>query len=232
MVPSYAYLQMSCRILMPKPGLQFMVRFQPSLLVHIFYPKSNSTYTAGHSNRDGTGNFEKDARWWIKSVGGDDILTADDELHRRMRRLQGPAFSTKALEAQSPIMEKYTSLLIEQLQRLVTDSSGSTVVDMNLWYNLTTFDLISDLAFGEPFHCLRDGHWHWWITGIFGMFHAATYIRAARRFPMPIFYALLVLIVPRKLLKTREDQHKFAAERVKQRMQQTTDRPDFSTSES
>lgn len=89
----------------------------------------------GFANRDGTGNFEKDARWWIKSIGGDDILTADDQLHRRMRRLQSPAFSSKALEAQSPIIEKYTSLLIHQLQTLAaTDSSGSAEVDMNLWY--------------------------------------------------------------------------------------------------
>ena len=49
-------------------------------------------------------------------------------------------------------MQTYVDLLI---QRLRTHATSSAIVDMNKWYNFTTFDLIGDLAFGEPFGCLQ-----------------------------------------------------------------------------
>ncbi|CZS95626.1 hypothetical protein WAI453_001515 [Rhynchosporium graminicola] len=203
-----------------------VVRISPDELSYTYAEAWSAIY--GFPHRDGTGNFEKDDRWWVKSIGGDDILTADEEGHRRMRRLQSAAFSDRALRLQGPVIEKYTSLLIHRLHGLAsTDLPYSATVDINLWYNFTTFDLIGDLAFGEPFHCLRDMKWHWWLTAVFELFRVATFIRAARRFPTPIFYAILLLIVPKRLLKMREDQYKFGLARVNKRMQQEIDRPDF-----
>lgn len=175
----------------------------------------------------GAGGFDKDPKWWNKNVGGvDNILTADDQGHRRMRRLQNPAFSDKALRSQEPRMTRYIDMLIQQLRR---QSSQGPTVDINLWYNFATFDLIGDLAFGEPFHCLRDGRWHWWLTAVFEIFKAGTYIRAARRFPTALYYAILLCIVPKKLLQMRERQYMFGVERINRRLEQTdTDKTDFS----
>ncbi|QBZ61995.1 hypothetical protein PoMZ_10869 [Pyricularia oryzae] len=174
----------------------------------------------------GAGGFDKDPKWWNKNVGGvDNILTADDQGHRRMRRLQNPAFSDKALRSQEPRMTRYIDMLIQQLRR---QSSQGPTVDINLWYNFATFDLIGDLAFGEPFHCLRDGRWHWWLTAVFEIFKAGTYIRAARRFPTALYYAILLCIVPKKLLQMRERQYMFGVERINRRLEQTdTDKTDF-----
>lgn len=102
------------------------------------------------------GNFEKDAQWWNKSVTGVlNILDADDNGHRRMRRLQNPAFSDKALRAQERVLRGYTDLLIHKLHGLSLDPEQKAV-DLVAWYSFTTFDIIGDLAFGEPFYCLRD----------------------------------------------------------------------------
>lgn len=73
-----------------------------------------------------------------------------------MRRLQNPAFSERALKAQESVIGGYASLLVHQLHRQAS-SPETSVVDMVSWYSFFTFDVIGDLAFGEPFYCLRDG---------------------------------------------------------------------------
>lgn len=88
-------------------------------------------------------------------------------------------------------------------------------------------DIIGDLAFGEPFYCLQNAEWHWWLQAVFDIFKAGTMLRAARRFPEPLA-TLLCLFIPRKLIQTRKEQFAFGIERVDKRLQQTTDRPDFS----
>lgn len=92
-------------------------------------------------------------------------------------------------------------------------------------------DIIGDLAFGEPFYCLQNAEWHWWLQAVFDIFKAGTMLRAARRFPEPLA-TLLCLFIPRRLIQTRKEQFAFGMERVDKRLQQTTDRPDFSESAS
>lgn len=113
----------------------------------------------GFPNKEGTGNFEKDPQWWNKTVSGVvNILDADDAGHRRMRRLQNPAFSDKALRAQESVICGYASLLVHKLHGLCS-GGGSAVVDMTAWYNFTTFGmfvLVSRLLF-YGFFCLPGG---------------------------------------------------------------------------
>lgn len=192
----------------------------------------------GFPNREGTGNFEKDPQWWNKTVTGVvNILDADDDGHRRMRRLQNPAFSDKALRSQEAVIRGYASLLTSKLraicQRSLSPSTPSStpeakgataVVDLTAWYNFTTFDVIGDLAFGEPFYCLRDEKWHWWIQAVFDIFKAGTMLRAARRFPEPVATLLMVFAIPRGLLRTRKEQFAFGCERVDKRLKEEEER--------
>ncbi|KAK8116211.1 cytochrome P450 [Apiospora sp. TS-2023a] len=182
----------------------------------------------GFPSKDGTGNFEKDPQWWNKAPSGIlSIVDADEAGHRLMRRLQSPAFSDKALRAQERVITGYVDLLIQKLHGLASDPDTSNAVDMTAWYNYTTFDIIGDLAFGEPFHCLRDAVWHWWLDAVFDLFQDGVFMRAARRFVWPLPGVLAWLFVPRKLVKNRMDQFMFTVERVNRRLQLTTDRPDF-----
>jgi hypothetical protein len=52
-------------------------------------------------------------------------------------------------------MNKYFDFLMQRLH----ENCGKTV-DVNKWYNLTTFDVIGDLAFGESFDGLRNSGLH------------------------------------------------------------------------
>lgn len=106
------------------------------------------------------------------------------------------------------------------------DSNGG-IIDIVRWYNFTTFDLIGDLAFGEPFGCLRDGILHPWIQMVFAFVKSHTYLRDARRFPSPI-KEILNGFIPKTLLNGRKDQFQFSAEMAKKRMTEGTTREDFS----
>ncbi|KAK8045087.1 hypothetical protein PG993_005111 [Apiospora rasikravindrae] len=182
----------------------------------------------GFPTRDGTGNFEKDPQWWNKAPSGIlSIVDADDAGHRLMRRLQNPAFSEKALRSQERVIKGYVDLLIQKLHGLASDPDAAADVDMVAWYNFTTFDIIGDLAFGEPFNCLREAVRHWWIDAVFDLFQDGVFMRAARRFSWPFPRVLAWLFVPKKLVKHRMDQFMFTVERVNRRLQLTTDRPDF-----
>ncbi|KKA20160.1 Cytochrome P450 [Rasamsonia emersonii CBS 393.64] len=187
----------------------------------------------GHKNSTKTKEFEKDMTFFTKSLNGaTNILIANQDDHRRMRRLLSHAFSEKALRGQEALLTRYVDLMIAQLRKRAAATTGPNggdddgVVDLVSWYNFATFDIIGDLAFGEPFGCLRDGIWHRWIRNIFSSLKAANYVRAARRFPSPL-KEMLFMFLPRSLMESREYQFRFARERARTRMAQGSGREDF-----
>lgn len=51
-------------------------------------------------------------------------------------------------------MQGYVDLFLSQVGRYATGLKGGNMVD---WYTWVAFDIIGDLAFGEPFGSLDDG---------------------------------------------------------------------------
>jgi len=74
--------------------------------------------------------------FWITPVQ----IAANDEDHRRMRRLQSHMFSEKALIAQEPLITGYVDKLISRLQEHA-GNPATAVLDLVMWYNFTTFDV-------------------------------------------------------------------------------------------
>jgi cytochrome P450 len=52
------------------------------------------------------------------------------------------------------------------------------------WYNLTTFDIIGDLALGTPFEGLQNNRLHSWISMIFKAIKLGVFFRTAREYPL------------------------------------------------
>lgn len=88
--------------------------------------------------------------------------------HALIRRQLSHGFSDRTLRDQESIVKGYVDLLIQQLrERCIpvnkTDSEkekllrSKTAFDLRHWYNFTTFDIIGDMAFGEPFGSLETG---------------------------------------------------------------------------
>ncbi|KAH8197034.1 hypothetical protein TruAng_008785 [Truncatella angustata] len=91
------------------------------------------------------------------------------EDHRRQRRLLSHAFSSTALQDQEGYVKFYVDLLIRKLQ---SNMEQGKVVDMTKWYNYTTFDIIGELAFADPFNSLANSDYHPWVALIFSSIKA------------------------------------------------------------
>ena len=75
--------------------------------------------------------------------------------HQQMRRSLSSAFSTKALSEQESIVARNIDAFVMKLGRLGGPSTGG--LDMSKWYEMSAFDILGDMAFGESFHCIENG---------------------------------------------------------------------------
>ncbi|KAK6077404.1 cytochrome P450 [Seiridium cupressi] len=177
----------------------------------------------GHKN-NGAENFEKDPQMYIDSRSGHpNIINANEADHKRMRRLLSHAFSEKTLRNQEDIMKNYVDILITKLTDLAT--SGE-IIDMVKWYNFTTFDLVGDLAFGEPFGCLENSDYHPWVSMIFGTVRYGVYDQVFMRHPVIKFLASL--IIPSKLVQNLHEHDKLSNATAMRRINTgNTEREDF-----
>lgn len=82
------------------------------------------------------------------------VLGAPYADHSRMRRLMSNGFSAGAMAEQQPKIEEHIDLLLQKLKEKISD--GDDRVDMCAWYNYVMFDIIGELALGEPFGCLQN----------------------------------------------------------------------------
>jgi cytochrome P450 len=152
---------------------------------------------------------------------------ADDANHARQRRALAHSFSQKALVEQEDIIQDYVSQFITHMKRL---SSKNEAFNMVNWLNFTTFDIIGDLAFGEPFGCLESGEFHFWVSLIFETVKAGAIEQATRRFATAgsAFQNFLLGLIPKQVRENRKNHLKFSTEKVLRRLQnEKTEHKDF-----
>ncbi|KAI3400197.1 hypothetical protein diail_4082 [Diaporthe ilicicola] len=151
------------------------------------------------------------------------IITADREEHGRLRRQLAHGFSDRSLRQQQPIIIDYVNLLIQRLKERC--DGGKRPIDAVAWYNYTTFDIIGDLAFGEPFGSLEVGEYHPWIAMIFQNIKIGTLFQSAGFFPW--IKAALMAMIPKSRMKTREQHLKLTKEKLLKRMELGSERNDL-----
>lgn len=71
-----------------------------------------------------------------------DLISADRELHGRLRRQLAHGFSDRSMREQEPLIRSYVDLLIKRLGEHC--KGGEEEVDMCKWFNFTTFDVSLD----------------------------------------------------------------------------------------
>ncbi|KAL8809562.1 MAG: hypothetical protein Q9200_003302 [Gallowayella weberi] len=172
------------------------------------------------SRQGGKNPFSKDL---ILFAGEDNIVSANDADHSRMRRLLSHAFSDKALREQEPIIQTHVNNLMAALRRQCQEFGGKA--DLAKWFNWTTFDVIGDLAFGEPFGCLKETTYQPWVAMMMNNLIHTVLLSVTLRFP-PLD-KLAARFVPRQVSQDRIDHHKMSKEKVERRLDMKTDRPDF-----
>lgn len=132
------------------------------------------------------------------------VSSRDPTEHGAMRKLLSNAFSAKALAEQESIVHSYVDLFIKQIGKHATGKEEGE--EMVKWYNWCTFDIIGDLAFGDPFGCLEAGVPHFWVSTILDAVRSGTYYAALIKYfgNSKFSMALKSLIIPQGLLKQRE----------------------------
>lgn len=183
-----------------------------------------------YGHRPGHPNFHKDPVHVgsVEPLVGVSTLTmADDENHARQRRALAHSFSQKALVEQEDIIQDYVTMYIKHMKRMAETQEAFNMVN---WLNFTTFDIIGDLAFGEPFGCLESGKFHYWVSLIFETVKAGAIEQATRRIAQTgsMFQNFLLWCIPDRIRENRKNHLKFSTEKVMRRLaNKNTDHKDF-----
>ncbi|RYO81975.1 hypothetical protein DL766_003476 [Monosporascus sp. MC13-8B] len=212
-----------------------VVRIEPNVLSFIdgqawpdIYGHKTGHRTGSAAGEMARGNLPKSSYGVRTNANGyADIINAPTEAdHRRMRRLMNHMFSASAIAGQLPIIRKYVDILIA---RLHARAALGEQVDIVMWYNYTTFDILGQLAFGQDFGCLQDGEFHPWVSNIFGSLKDSFLERTLDRFPWPLNKIIYYLWVPRNLTMARKNEFDFATIRAKDRIARgiTMEKHDF-----
>lgn len=93
------------------------------------------------------------------------IINAEREEHQRYRRALSHGFSDSSMRAQEGIIMKYIDKLISRLHENCDRKEAP--INVEAWYNWTTFDIAGDLIFAQSFGCLDRSDYHPWIAFIF-----------------------------------------------------------------
>ncbi|KAJ5111054.1 hypothetical protein N7532_001589 [Penicillium argentinense] len=197
-----------------------VVRIAPDELSFI----DGNAWKAIYGTRPGHSQKQKDYRFYTPTVTNtSSIIQSNDIDHTRFRRLLSHAFSDSSLRGQEPIIKCYVDLLIQRLHE--NADNGTKPLNMVAWYNYATFDIIGDLAFGEPFDCLKNSEYHEWVKLIFSEIKFSAYANVSRR--LPASKLLLPLITPKRVMTQKEWHRQLTTEKVMGRLEKNNERPDF-----
>lgn len=195
-----------------------VVRVSPNELSFI----SPEAWKDIYSTRPGHPGFPKDP---VAFGGKNSILTANNADHSRMRRLLSHAFSEKALREQEGLIKVHVQTLIDGIKKQIAGPAKGKINIVD-WYHWATFDIIGDLAFGEPFNCLQDAKWTPWVAKLVQGLKAVALISVATRFLL--LERLLRLYISRtNLVKDSIEHGRLSHAKVERRLKFGNDRPDF-----
>lgn len=176
-------------------------------------------------------NFHKDPIH-VGSVdplpGASTLTMSDDDNHARQRRALSHSFSTIALVEQEDIINGYVTKLMENLDRMSGTGESFNMVN---WLNFTTFDIIGDLAFGDPFGCLEKRDFDAWVALIYETVKVGAFEQATRRFaPVGTWTQKMLLnLIPDHIRQRRRNHLTLSKEKVLRRLHENkaTEHRDF-----
>ncbi|KAL2850682.1 cytochrome P450 [Aspergillus pseudoustus] len=142
-----------------------------------------------------------------------DIVSSNDHDHSRYRKSLSHAFSTKGLQEQEPYVNKYVDQLLARLKDV---AQSQTTTDMSKWYELTTFDIVGDLTFGEPFGGLVCSEYHDTVKTIFESVKLFPFVKM--RDAYPILFSFISLFIPKRLLGAQRQQNAHTRTTVMKRL--------------
>ena len=109
------------------------------------------------------------------------VSERNPEKHKDMRKYLSNAFSDRSLKEQEYLISGVIDLFIQQIGRRGQIPGG---LDMTMWFNLMTFDVIGELAFGNSFNGVASGKMHFWVEIVLASMGQASLSDTLTRFPV------------------------------------------------
>ncbi|OIW33645.1 cytochrome P450 [Coniochaeta ligniaria NRRL 30616] len=106
------------------------------------------------------------------------MTLASWEDHARQQKAFAYPFSNTALLQQEPLIQGWVDKLVAALGKIADEGKHA---NMTAWFTYTTFDIIGDLCFDEPFGCLDAGQATDWSKNIVNIGTAGAFEQATRR---------------------------------------------------
>ncbi|KAL4921602.1 cytochrome P450 [Aspergillus aurantiobrunneus] len=178
------------------------------------YSRDEVSFTTAEAWQDICGHGHRLPKVLSSTANKFDIIAANDENHSRYRKALSHAFSAKGLQGQEPLLNSHVDKLIERLNGV---AESGLPADMVKWYNLTTFDILGDLAFGEPFGGLDSSEYHHWVA----------FIKLKDAYP--VVFQFFQALLPRAIIEARKEQVIHPRMTVQKRLQNASayNRGDF-----
>ncbi|KAL6796474.1 cytochrome P450 [Trichoderma sp. SZMC 28012] len=209
-----------------KKMLQIHVKYGPVVRVGpntVFYSHPDASKEIRGHRKGNRVEHLKDP--YLHSGNQSNVIGANRENHIRYRRSLAHGFSHQAMLDQEPIINKYIDTLLTELK---TQCANQEKVDVVRWYNYTTFDIIGDLAFGEPFYCLEKSDYHPWVALIFSGIKNISFISVCSKHGA-LGTMLALLLVPKDLPAKGTEHRRLSIEKTRRRLDSGSSRPDFMT---
>uniref|UniRef100_L7J1E3 Uncharacterized protein n=1 Tax=Pyricularia oryzae (strain P131) TaxID=1143193 RepID=L7J1E3_PYRO1 len=136
-------------------------------------------------------------------------VTFTPKAYRELHEKYAAPFTNRALLQQQDILRVHVDKLITALRAKARNKES---VNMGEWSphtqpdTYTTFDIIGDICFAEPFGCLDGGESNEWARAIINIFKAATWDQAIRRVAGTgtlLHKALVKIIIPAEAAQWR-----------------------------
>lgn len=138
----------------------------------------------------------------------------DKAQHDRRRRVWSQAFGDQALKGYEQRMQKYRDMLFDRIA-----ASDGQPMNITKWFGFYSFDVMGDLAFGQPFDMLKTSK-----------NHQAIEMLQAGFVPLALHLPVWLLIVGMSIPALSKDWYNFVdfcRDRYKARMKQEPDVPDI-----
>ncbi|KAI1305539.1 cytochrome P450 [Xylaria venustula] len=146
----------------------------------------------------------------------------DSKKHSAMRKMLNPAFSQRGLLEQEAIITSVVDKFVKILpERGGPDSKG---INMTKWFEMNSFDILGEMAFGESFHSLDTGKPHFWADIVLEHLYFITLIDNLRRIGW--LAKIFGMLIPSSLL-TRNQNSTYSRQQVKKRLATQGYRNDF-----
>ncbi|MCJ1417500.1 hypothetical protein MMC32_003844 [Xylographa parallela] len=196
-----------------------VVRIAPNDLSFATVSSSKEIY--GHSGK-GHRPFLKSAFYDRGDQELSIVSIRDPAIHAQKRRGLAHAFSATALREQEGLVLQYVEMWLTQLSERAKKREIVNVVE---WYNWLTFDIIGDLAFGEPFGAVEEARPNFWIS----LIGESTFAGSLQdlNWRLPLMKLITPWIIPNDVPAMRKKHFALSLEKTRKRMKADNTREDF-----